>query len=136
MDDLKIIHRTDGHTWHLNQKAKKEKENVLHTEYGQVTLYSPTMHSKSNSAHGTHCWIPTVLVVAEISNVLVQLFWHNKHEDSTEYRSSGAPNQANGIYQMVDTHLVLVHPAVAELSKRRRGNVTRGDRIFSLKQSL
>jgi|SRR5260370_4733623 len=129
------------------------------------------MYSKSNGAHGTHCWIPTASLVTEISNVLVQLFWHNEREDSTEYLSIselwnlsrsqqgqlnkrfallngasvlcllGAPNeafsqnrhlhgQANEIYRMVDRHLVSVHAAVVELSKRRHAksnNVTFGD---------
>src|SRR5258705_636584 len=45
------------------------------------------MYSKSGSTHAPHCWIPSAPLVMEISNVLVQLFWHNEYEESVEYLS-------------------------------------------------
>ena len=53
----------------------------------QPTLAVLTMYSKSGGTHAPHCWIPSAPLVTEISNVLLQLFWHNEYEESAEYLS-------------------------------------------------
>ena len=51
----------------------------------QPALTVLMMYSKSGSTHAPHCWIPLAPLVTEVSNVLVQLFWHNEYKESMEY---------------------------------------------------